>query len=382
MSATTAPRAAARVLVLTVLALLASLLAVPAASADAGAEAEFVAKLNDLRQSRGLAPLRVTADLTEAARAHTGDMASSATLYHNPELATDVTGWLRVSENVGYGGSVQSIHDALVDSEGHLRNMLDSTVTQVGIGTAWTGTRLWVTQVFRRPDASKVNAPGLAPVQQSAPAPAPAPTYSMADLGLAACPSSVPSAGFADLPAGTLAKAAVDCAVWWDLVKGVTASRFSPDSEITRGQAASLLARQLAQAGRLPSSPRDRFTDDDGNVHEDAINALAELGVISGSPDGTFAPNAPLRRDQMASYLVRTQEVLLGALPAQAVPFTDLAGNPHAANIAKAYTAGLTKGASATSYHPGGTLPRRQMAAFLVRAVDDLLAAGLVSRPA
>ncbi len=382
MSASLAPRTGARLLLATVLALLASLLVPGTASADAGTETDFVARLNDLRASKGLASLRVTADLTEAARAHTGDMARSSTLYHNPELATDVAGWLRVAENVGYGGSVQSIHDAFVASAGHYRNMVDSTVSQVGIGTTWTGSRLWVTVVFRRPDASTVNAPGLAPVQQSAPAPAPAPTYTMADLGLAACPSSVPAAGFADVPAGTLAKAAVDCAVWWDLVKGVTASRFAPDSDITRGQAASLLARQLRNAGRLPSNPRDRFTDDNGNVHEGAINALAELGVIHRSTDGRFAPNAPLRRDQMASYLVRTQEVLLGALPQGSVPFADLAGNQHAGNIAKAYTAGLTKGAASTTYDPGSTLPRRQMAVFLVRAVDDLLAEGLVRRPA
>jgi hypothetical protein len=79
-------------------------------------------------------------------------MADQDHLHHNPKLGTDVTSWTRLAENVGVGPSVSSLHTALMNSEGHRRNILDKDVTQLGIGVEVASTgRLWVTQVFRRP---------------------------------------------------------------------------------------------------------------------------------------------------------------------------------------------------------------------------------------
>ena len=130
-----------------------ALLLVPATAAQAaGEEGDFINRLNSFRASQGLPALAVYGDLTTVARAHSGRMGQQNLLYHNPNLTTEVTNWLSVGENVGYGGSVGAIHDALVNSPGHRANMLSGTFTQVGIGTYWASTgRLWVTQVFRKP---------------------------------------------------------------------------------------------------------------------------------------------------------------------------------------------------------------------------------------
>lgn len=79
---------------------------------------------------------------------------------------------------------------------------------------------------------------------------------------------------------------------------------FCPEAQVTRGQMAAFLRR----AGNLPDASSDYFTDDDGHLFEDAINAIAEDGVTEGCnpPDNTrFCPNVPTRRDQMASFLGR-----------------------------------------------------------------------------
>jgi hypothetical protein len=55
----------------------------------------------------------------------------------------------------------------------------------------------------------------------------------------------------------------------------------------------------------LPADPGDAFSDDDGNMQEQNLNALAALGVFNGAGDGTVSPNEPVQRDQMASLLVR-----------------------------------------------------------------------------
>jgi len=76
-------------------------LALPASAADAGAEGDFVSRINAARSAAGLAPLSVASDLVAVARSHSGDMAAKNTLFHNPNLATEVTNWVEVGENVG-----------------------------------------------------------------------------------------------------------------------------------------------------------------------------------------------------------------------------------------------------------------------------------------
>jgi uncharacterized protein YkwD len=163
-TAVPAPSATLRVLVVLVAGLLAVLMAPasPAAAAtrESASESTLLSLLNSERSARGLASLRPTTDLVDVARKHTDWMADNRVLQHNGSLASDVTGWLVLSENVGYGGNADVIHDALMNSAGHRANILDSRVSQVGIGAARDarGT-LWITQVFRKPDSSTANAP-------------------------------------------------------------------------------------------------------------------------------------------------------------------------------------------------------------------------------
>ena len=140
---------------LLLLALLAMLLpgAVPAAHAaiDQSAERDFVNRVNSERSARGIAQVRVCTELRGVARRHTRRMASQSHLHHNPNLASDISDWRRLSENVGRGGSVSSLHQALMNSEGHRRNILDANVTQIGVGVEVVDGQMWVTQNFRLP---------------------------------------------------------------------------------------------------------------------------------------------------------------------------------------------------------------------------------------
>ena len=53
----------------------------------------------------------------------------------------------------------------------------------------------------------------------------------------------------------------------------------------------------------------DRFGDDDGSVHQDAINRLAAAGITVGCGDDVFCPSQPVTRAQMATFLVRALEL-------------------------------------------------------------------------
>ena len=129
------------------------------ASANPSDEDAFVAKLNELRESRGLGRLAVDARLTDVARAWSGSMAALGVMSHNPLLSVQApSGWRSLGENVGYGPGVTSLHDALVASPKHFANMVDPRFNTVGIGVVWAGRTLWVTQVFMQAPAGFVAA--------------------------------------------------------------------------------------------------------------------------------------------------------------------------------------------------------------------------------
>lgn len=168
------------VLVLLVLGLVATSAGATSAPAlaDSGREASFVAKLNAERTERGLPALTVDGGLTTVARSWSGTMGGQGTLYHNPDLGAQVSGWEAVGENVGRGPSVDAIHAALMDSPGHRANILNERWTQVGIGVTIHGGQVWVTQVFREPRGATAPAPSPAaePASASASDAAAAPT--------------------------------------------------------------------------------------------------------------------------------------------------------------------------------------------------------------
>ncbi len=140
------------------LAVTAALLVAPATAASAaGEEADFVSRLNGARAAAGLPRLGAAGDLTSVARSHSERMGRANDLFHNPSLTSQVGNWSSIGENVGYGGSVLTVHNALMNSTAHRDNILSRVYTEVGVGTwiAPTG-RVWVTQVFRKPIVASI----------------------------------------------------------------------------------------------------------------------------------------------------------------------------------------------------------------------------------
>lgn len=94
------------------------------------------------------------------------------------------------------------------------------------------------------------------------------------------------------------------------VVRGFADGAFRPDERITRGQVASVVARAVgAEDG--PGGPA--FPDIAGSGHETAIQALADAGLIAGFADGTYRPGLPVSRGQLASVIARELGVQAGA---------------------------------------------------------------------
>ncbi|MEX2621618.1 MAG: S8 family serine peptidase [Egibacteraceae bacterium] len=210
--------------------------------------------------------------------------------------------------------------------------------------------------------------------------PASAASAPVTPLSPEACPEGgVPDAGFGDVAAGNVHAAAVSCAAWYGLAQGTGATTFAPGTSVRRDQMASFIGRLVEQAGVELDASGAPFGDVAGNVHAPRINGLANAGIVQGVRPGEYAPSALVTRDQMASFLVRTYELLVEqTLPAPPHGFTDVAGTVHEAAIAKSAGAGFARGLSATTYGPRQQVRRDQMASFLTRVLQQLVHDGLV----
>jgi hypothetical protein len=193
-----------------------------------------------------------------------------------------------------------------------------------------------------------------------------------------ACPAAtMPPTAFVDL-VGSMHASGARCVTWWGVADGRSRDRFDPASSVTRGQMASFVARLIERSGGdLPAAPANAFRDDQGSVHERSIDQLAELGVLKGRTDGTFAPGAIVSRAEMATFLVRAHEERSGAgLGDGGNRFSDDDGSPHEANIDRLAASGLAEGVAVARFAPGAPVQRGQAATFLARTLDLLVESG------
>ena len=113
---------------------------------------------------------------------------------------------------------------------------------------------------------------------------------------------------------------------------------------------------------------KDWFTDDNGSIFESSINRLAAAGITSGCGDGLYCPNSVVTRGQMAVFLVRAYDI--GA-STSSDPFGDDDGLSTEPYIERLWAAGVTKGCNPpanTNYCPHSGVRRDQMATFIGRA--------------
>ncbi|MCY4368250.1 MAG: fibronectin type III domain-containing protein [bacterium] len=149
---------------------------------------------------------------------------------------------------------------------------------------------------------------------------------------------------------------------------------YCPDEPITRAQMAVFLIRAMGEsAGRRSGS--SRFSD----VASDAwyrpyVERLAELEITVGFGDGTFRPDDPVTRAQMAVFLTRAFSGLTPVENPSGV-FDDVASDAsYASAVEGVLAARVTAGCGKTpgrNYCPGRPVRRDQIASFLVRALQQ-----------
>src|SRR3981081_3048994 len=114
-------------------------------------EAQFVAKINALRVSKGLVALTPDGHLTEVARGWSAVMAQSGGISHNGNFPNQVAGWRKLGANGGVGPRDDWLEQAFEASPHHYENLVDPDFRFVGIGIVDTADgQIWVTEDFEQ----------------------------------------------------------------------------------------------------------------------------------------------------------------------------------------------------------------------------------------
>ena len=157
-------------------------------------------------------------------------------------------------------------------------------------------------------------------------------------------------------------------AVLWAAERGITGGTgngtFSPDAPCTRAQMATFLWR--AAGAPAPVSNTCAFTDVPADAYyAKAVQWAVEQGITGGTSATTFSPDAPCTRGQMATFLCCMAK---GTPTSEVVVFSDVdAGVYYAEPVQWAYEQKITGGTSATTFSPDANCTRAQMVTFLYR---------------
>jgi uncharacterized protein YkwD len=121
--------------------------------------------INAVRAGVGVGPVTLDPVVSLVAQTWALVMATAGEISHNPDVGSQLNGIVAVAENVGRGPSLDWIHNGLINSPSHYKNMVNPRYTVVGLGVLTLGTQTWVVEDFVRPlgDSASPPPPALSP---------------------------------------------------------------------------------------------------------------------------------------------------------------------------------------------------------------------------
>lgn len=109
------------------------------------------------------------------------------------------------------------------------------------------------------------------------------------------------------------------------------------------------------------------------DAHERNIDRLAAVDIVAGRTDTSYAPGAPVTRGQMATFLVRAHRYVTGEILPPGKSWFHDRDPAHGDNVDRAASAGIATGFADGTYRHGAVVRRDQMASFLMRTAALLV---------
>lgn len=148
---------------------------------------------------------------------------------------------------------------------------------------------------------------------------------------------------------------------------GYTDGTFGPERDMTRAEVTTMFARLLTEQIEADKAYSNTFSDvPKGYWAANYIGYMQQFGVITGYSDGSFRPDAPVTRAEFAAIASRFEKLTEGSKS-----FTDVPDTYWAARyINFAATRGWVTGYSDGTFKPEDPITRAEVAAVTCRLLE------------
>ena len=148
---------------------------------------------------------------------------------------------------------------------------------------------------------------------------------------------------------------------------GYTGGTFGPERNMTRAEVTTMFARLLTEQIEADKTYSNTFSDvPKGYWAANYIGYMQQFGIITGYSDGSFRPDAPVTRAEFATIASRFEKLTEGSKS-----FTDVPDTYWAARyINFAATRGWVTGYSDGTFKPENPISRAEVAAVTCRLLE------------
>ena len=145
-----------------------------------------------------------------------------------------------------------------------------------------------------------------------------------------------------------------------------------PNGQITRAEVSMILYRLLTDASRsVFGTSVNSFSDVPADEwFNTAVSTLANAKVLDGYPDGTFRPNAPITRAELATVLTRLSVLVNLSREITPATFSDVADHWAFSFISTAANNGWINGYTDGTFRPDFSVSRAEAVTMLNRMLD------------
>ena len=168
-------------------------------------------------------------------------------------------------------------------------------------------------------------------------------------------------------PAPQPAKPALNTADHYAYLMGYPDGTVRPGGSITRAEATTIFFRLLTEESRSQFwATENRYSDvSAGRWYNNAVSTMTRAGIVNGYPDGTFRPNAPITRAEMAKIIA-----LFAKLEPSAERFPDTAGHWAEPYIRLAAGSGWIEGYPDSTFRPDRAITRAETVTMIDRVLE------------
>jgi subtilisin len=151
-------------------------------------------------------------------------------------------------------------------------------------------------------------------------------------------------------------------------VGGLPDGKFHPEKQITRGEAVSMIGRAL----KLDGTPRNTTFPDVTKSYfaSGYVASMTEKNLATGFPDGTFKPTQTISRGEVIALLDRA--FTLKKQQSTTKTFTDVTNTFYAYDAVQRFTpVSIANGYTDGTFKPNAPVTRAEMAVFLSRTIEE-----------